>query len=162
MLLLLTLTALAAEPSAKVLDSGAILGQVSLQVAPDALLQKLADPVWITVVDGEGTEVVVRSREGDCIVGEWTAPSALGPQAYVAKRCMLVDGVEATLVSSDNFSAYRTRWTVAAEGEGSLLTYEIAVISNLMVPQYFVNSSTRKAVLHLMGQMQKEFAPTAD
>jgi carbon monoxide dehydrogenase subunit G len=156
---LLLAAALAAEPNAWIADDGTVVGVASVAAPPSAVMQVLRDPQLLSSIAASGTRIQVVGPDGACTVLDYTSPSVLSDIRYRVRQCPKGDGVEATLVASDSFSAYRTRWTVTPEGAGSLLRYDLAMTVKLLVPSSLVNQTSRRAVRQMLDQLVAHFGP---
>lgn len=151
----------AGAPAAVVLPSQAVEGTVSVALAPDEALRRLADPTWVRGIDGGGTTVSVTGREGDCLVADYTSPSTLMTVRYTIRQCPTGHGYRSTLVRSDTFSDYLSEWSVAPDGTGSLLTYRVQVAPSLPLPVSFITGTIRRDVLSMMQRFADHFGPPA-
>lgn len=154
---LLASLAWAGSPTAVLRPDKSVMGTVSLAIAPSELRSRLADPRWVASVSGGGTTVAVRGRQGDCLVSDYTSPSAVMTVAYTVRQCATATGYRSTLVSSSDFDAYETEWSVTPEGEGSLLTYTIHLEPSLPFPTSMVTGTLRKEVEEMMQAFYLNF-----
>lgn len=143
----------AGEPASWLNDSGGVTGTVSVPASPSATLALLSDPIRLSAVDGGETKVVMVSREGSCAVYDYTSPSVMSDIKYRVRQCPRADGVEAVLVQSDAFSAYRARWTLTPEGSGTLVRYDLDMSVSMMVPNSLVQATTKRAVYKLLDRL---------
>lgn len=151
------MTSLAA-PQVVVNDDHSVTGTVELKTTPDTLKSKLADPVWLAGVDGNGTQVTVLERVGDCVVTKNVSPSAIKTVTYSVKQCPTATGFVATLVESNTFNDYRMEWTFTPSDTGTKAVYELSTDTSMMVPQFIIDRSTKKGVLHMLEKLQGHFA----
>lgn len=149
LLLLLASLALAEDPSA-VVEGTVVRGTALIAVSPARFLAQLEDPAWESRISGSGTRVEVKGRAGDCLDVAFVSPNAILEARYELRRCPQPDGVRSTLLTSNAFSAYTSRWRASTEGAGARVTYEVDLTTSLWVPNSLVRSETRRAVLKLM------------
>lgn len=142
--------ALAGAPTAAILPSQAVEGSVTVAMAPAEVLSKLADPTWVRSIDGGGTTVSVRSRDGSCVIADYSSPSVVMTVRYTIRQCPTGKGYKATLVSSDDFDSYESEWSVTADGAGSLLTYRVQIDPSMPMPSSLVTGTMRKEVQGMM------------
>ncbi|MEZ4322002.1 MAG: hypothetical protein R3F61_31310 [Myxococcota bacterium] len=150
--------AVAAPPEVVVNDDNSVHGEVVVPLPVDVVRAKLADPVWIASIDGSGTTVEVFERKGDCVVTDSVSPNAVKTVRYRVERCPTADGYAGKLVSSNAFDAYATRWSFAADGTGTRISYDLITETSLMVPQFVINQQTKKGVLNLLTKLQGALA----
>lgn len=154
---LLISAALAGEPTSYVAATGAVVGTVSLPVAPDKVLSFVSDPVATNRVAGGSTRVTVVERQGACTVLDYLSPSVIADVHYRVRQCPVLGGFESTLVESDSFSKYNARYTLTPEGVGTLLHYEVAMTVTLWVPKSLVEQTTKREVRKMMESFLKHF-----
>jgi len=159
LLLVATSIARAGAPDAVVLPSQAVQGTVSVSLSPSDAMAKLADPTWVSSVDGGRTTVVVTGREGACTVAAYTSPSALMTVTYTIRQCPTGSGYRSILVASDDFQAYESEWTVVPDGAGSLLTYRVRLEPKLPIPLALMTGTIRRDVLSMMEHFEARFHP---
>jgi ribosome-associated toxin RatA of RatAB toxin-antitoxin module len=154
MLAWLTLSsALAGAPSATLLDDGTVVGTASVTTAPAEVIRLVADPRWITSIDGGGTQVTVTGREGACLLADYFSPSAFLDVTYTVRQCPTAAGNVSTMVTSNAFHSYRTEWTITPEGAGARITYRLQLDSKLWVPESVVTSTVKKSVERMMQRL---------
>lgn len=156
-MLILALVAWAGAPTSTILPDSAVRGTVSVSLPPSDVKARLADPTWVRSVAGGGTTVLVRSRDGDCVISDYTSPSAVMTVAYTARQCPTADGHKATLMSSPDFAVYETEWAVTPEASGSLLTYTIRIVPVLPFPRSLVTGTLRREVLGMMSSFDRAY-----
>ena len=161
MLLVATSPALAGAPEAVVLPSQAVQGTVSVSMSPTEALARLADPTWVSQVDGGRTTVVVTGRDGACTLAAYTSPSTLMTVTYTIRQCPTAHGYKSVLVSSDDFETYESEWTVAPDGAGSLLTYVVHLEPKLPIPLSLMTGTIRRDVLSMMEHFGAAFHPAS-
>ncbi len=149
----------AGAPDAVVLPSQGVQGTVSVSLSPADAMAKLADPTWVSSVDGGRTTVVVTGHEAACTLAAYTSPSALMTVTYVIRQCPTAHGYKSALVSSDDFAAYESEWTVAPDGAGSLLTYRVQLEPRLPIPLSLMTGTIRRDVLSMMEHFAAAFHP---
>lgn len=142
--------ALAGAPTAAVLPSQAVEGSVTVNLTPADALSRLADPTWVRSIDGGGTTVSVRTRDGSCLIADYTSPSVVMTVRYTIRQCPTGHGYKATLVSSDDFDSYESEWSVTPDGAGSLLTYRVRIDPSMPLPSSLITGTMRKEVQGMM------------
>ena len=149
--------ALAGEPTSYVAPTGAVVGTVSLPVAPDKVLAFVSDPVAANRVAGGSTRVTLVERQGGCMVLDYLSPSVITDVHYRVRQCPAAGGIESKLVESDSFSQYHARYTLTPEGAGTLLHYEVAMTVTLWVPKSLVEQTTKREVRKMMERFLAHF-----
>ncbi|MCB9673514.1 MAG: SRPBCC family protein [Alphaproteobacteria bacterium] len=150
------LAAWAGSPEVVVNDDHSVHGEMVVPLAPDVVREKLADPVWISQVDGSGTTVTVHEKRGDCLVTDSVSPNIVKTVRYRVERCPSATGYETKLVESNAFTAYAVKWTFTAEGGGTRVSYDLMTETSLIVPQFVIDQQTKKGVLNLLTKLQAE------
>lgn len=153
----LVVGAAVAAPEVTVPEPGVVLGSVHLAAAPQVLREGLADPRWVSSIDGGSTTVVVTGADGPCLLADYTSPSAVMTVRYSVKQCPTADGVVTTLVSSRDFSSYEARWSVQPYTTGSTLSYRLVVASRLPVPESLMTGITRRSVVAMLEKFAARF-----
>lgn len=156
-----TAMALATGPTVEITDDSTVHGEVVVAATLEHVREKMADPTWIAAVDDGGTTVEIVERSGDCVVTDSVSPSAVKTVEYRVRRCKTEDGWQGTLVSSNTFDSYEVRWRLSPEGAGTKLTYDLALSTSMMVPQFIINRQTRNGVERLLKNLHAEFSEPA-
>lgn len=147
-------TALAGSPEAHVVSSTLVEGSVSVRAAAPDVRRWLADPNWVSSVDGGQTQVTVTGREGSCLLADYVADHSVMKVTYSVRQCPSSEGHVAVATRSNAFDTYRAEWRVVPEGTGALITYRLDIDTSLWFPNSFVTSTTRGAVERLLKRMQ--------
>lgn len=154
MVTLLLALSFAAEPTVEVVGDDMVRGAIVVELAPEVVRQRLADPVWVVQSSGDGTEVVITSREGGCLLADYASPSFLMTVRYSVRQCPTKDGFESKLITSNAFSSYRTQWVVKPEGSGSRVEYVSQLNTTLSVPSSWVTKSMKKGITQMLVGVQ--------
>lgn len=147
----------AGAPDAVVLPSQGVQGTVSVSLSPADAMARLADPTWVSSIDGGRTTVVVTGHDGACTLAAYTSPSALMTVTYTIRQCPTGSGYRSLLVSSDDFETYESEWIVAPDGAGSLLTYRVRLEPKLPIPLALMTGTIRRDVLSMMEHFDAAF-----
>jgi hypothetical protein len=139
-----------ADPVVVVDSDNTVRGDASVTMSVADALSQLSDPRWISEVDGSGTEIVALAPRGECGVYAHTSRTALKTITYTVTWCPTENGWRSDLVESDTFESYSAAWTVTESGEGARLQYRFAMETGMMVPQFIINRSTRKAIDNML------------
>lgn len=154
MLTALAMTALAGPPTVNVMDDHAIVGTLVVAVPAAQVKAKLADPIWVSKVDGGGTIVTKTGERDGCGLYDNVSPSAIKTVRYSTRYCATKTGFRTHLEASESFEAYRAEWTVTEGESGTVLRYDLKIDTNLMVPQWILDRTTKKAVGNLLAKLQ--------
>lgn len=156
------LAALAVPPEVVVQADHAVHGVVEVAASPEIVRARIADPRWVARVDGSGTKVELVAdapvqREG-CVVTDRSTPNAIATVRSRIEQCPTASGFVETLVASKSFDAYRVDWTLEPHGTGTRITYHLAMSTSMMVPQFVIDSQSRKAIEAMLTKLQGAFA----
>lgn len=159
MWMLLLSCALAGEPTSWVTQDGTVVGTVSLPAPPAAVASLVADPIAVNALNGGNTRVTLVSRDGACAVLDYVSPSAIVSDVkYRVRHCPRADGAESTLVQSESFSHYRTRWTLTPEGTGTLARYELDMKVTMWVPKSLVDQTTKREIRKMLTRILAHYS----
>lgn len=156
-----TTLAWSGPPDVAVRDDHSIVGVVVVNAPPALVRDRIADPKWVAKVDGSGTEVVFVEHRGPCVVSDRASPNAISTVRSRVEQCPTPTGYVESLVASKSFDSYRVLWTFEPDGAGTRITYDLAMSTSMMVPQFVIDQQARKGVHSMLTQLQVAFADPA-
>ena len=143
-----------AEPVVVIDSDNTVRGDVTVTMGVDEARAKLSDPRWISETDASGTEIVALAPQGECGVYAHTSRTAMKTIHYTVTWCPTDNGWRSDLVESDTFESYSAVWTVTEADEGARLQYSFAMKTGMVVPQFIINRSTRRAIDNMLTNVQ--------
>lgn len=147
MWLMAVAAAWAGEPTIEVLDSGVVRGTIDVGASPEEIRALVKHPDALCQITSLGSEVSVSPEDdGDCRIVEMATPHPIMPVAYTARDCDTASGVTTRLVESRQLSRLQAEWKIEAQGERTVVTYDLDLRTNLPLPGFLVRHNTRKAV----------------
>lgn len=149
--------AMAVEPTVSVDDQHVVTGTVRVASAPEVVRPRLGDAVWLAKVGSSGTRVTRVGASGGCTLYDNVSPNAFKTVRYRTKRCPVEDGWRVELVESDAFTAYEAQWKVVAAGEGAEIRYRLDFDTDMMVPQWVIDRTTKKEVTSMLRNLAGAF-----
>lgn len=152
--LLLTVGAALAEEPTVTVDGATVRGSAVLEVPATRFLAALRDPAWEGQVAGDGTEAHITGSEGGCQIVSYSSPNSVATATYVLRRCPTADGWESSLVRSNTFTAYRSRWTVTPAARACRVSFEVELSVSAWVPDSLVQSQTVQSIQRRLQALQ--------
>jgi hypothetical protein len=155
--LLLPLLALASgAPSVSFEDDGGVVATVGLDVSADTFKARLADPVWMTEMGGGGkTRVQVTGTEGACRTVDAVTESSVKTVRITTRQCLVDDGLDITMVSSEDFDRYAASWRITPGDQGGITaTYQLDLEPSMWVPGFVMKRAMRSSLERLLTNLK--------
>lgn len=150
-----------AAPSVEMTEDNRFRGTIEVPADVATVRTVIADPVKVSKIDGSGTEVTVLRHEGECLVIQSVTHNPLKTVRYITRQCPTDTGIEGKLVESNAFTHYRNAFVVTPTSTGSKVEYQLDMESNVMVPQFVINSATRKGMENLLSRLEEHLGAAA-
>lgn len=142
--------ALAGDATAEV-EGTTVRGAVTVPVAPEVVLDALADPTFEDRIQQGDAEITLTKQDGACQQVAYVFPHPIMTTSYELRRCRVDGGWDISLVRSDSFDSYRGSWRATSKGKGARLVFEVDLTSSVRwVPQSLVRSEMKRNVRKLM------------
>lgn len=158
-LLMLALQAQAADlppPTVSIDDAGRVVGTVQLATSAEKLRADMDDPTFVPRATGNGTEITVDARDGDCLVVTSVTPQKMMTVRTTTRRCPTADGWSSTLETSNALDAFVETWSVAPVGDGASVTYRVELSTSVWgVPDAIVRKTTRSSIQSMLEGLQR-------
>lgn len=135
-------------------QNATVRGSVYVDAPADKVRALVGDPVEIARIDDRGATVDILNR-ASCTDLLTRSPTIVGPISYRSRVCPTATGWSNTLVSSEDFEQFHEVWSVASEGRGTRLSYELTVVPKGPVPVMIVIQGTKNAVKGLLNGVRE-------
>ena len=104
--------------------------------------------------DVESVEVLTSDT---CDLVRTTKKGLLSSVEYVVKRCYADDGVQETLVESEDFTAYEASYTLTAVDGGTKVVYDVTVGVDMPVPDWAIRMGVERSTAATMEALAAHF-----
>ncbi|MEN0067290.1 MAG: hypothetical protein AAGA48_34485 [Myxococcota bacterium] len=149
----------AVEPQLEVLDGGMVRGKVAVSASADEVRTLVSAPIQLGKLTSKDSTVTVKpASEAKCRMVTIATPHPIMPVTYTSKDCDTAKGVTSKLVESKQLTHFEAEWKVEALGDKALITYDLDLKTNALVPGFIIRRSTRNAVRDALVALEKAFA----
>jgi hypothetical protein len=126
-------------PKITVEDDGTVVARMMIDAPPAQVRQVIPD-----VQAGTSTNVLSSTRvpDGSCIKIDRRTRGLWDPLEMKTRLCPTDTGWRESLISSDDFNAYSTEWSVRDDNGQSSVQVRVRSEVNLLVPTSMVQSGT--------------------
>jgi len=131
----------AAEAEIEVDDNGNVVASIQLSTPIDVLRKALADAGDRRLEPETVLDVTSVPDGSDCYRITRTTRGVFSPMTMETRRCHSAEGRQETLVSSDDFSRYSTKWSFEPEDDGTKVKILLDISVN-RVPDSLVRPNT--------------------
>lgn len=146
----------AQEPTVSVEADGTVVAVVELAATPERVRGVLDDPYALAKLS---PDILSTKDEPGAPAGcQRLARETKGmwrPLKLVLQRCRTETGWREELVSSEDFTAYATDWTLTATATGTKVVYRVKTAVNLPVPRSMMDAAVKDKTTQTVKNLAK-------
>ncbi len=132
---------------------GVVTATVRVSASADRVMELLVEPSSGARLSEQVLSVEVL-EPGDCDLVLVTTAGLVRPFTYVGRRCLTDLAIDERMISSDDYLAQRSRWSVRPLDDGSEVTFEVE--SRLRgVPDRLVRKVSRSKTRKMLEELRR-------
>lgn len=159
-MLIFLLTALAAEPVVEIQDDSWIDGRIVVAASIEAVSEVLSSPRRIAEIDGAAV-TVHQTPDGDCFAVVNDVSHPIASLSYETRACPEGEGTWRTKLTGGQMKEFESVWTAKTVDGGVHIGIRSRSVTNMMVPQWVINRSAAKSVIHTLEALRDHLEGTS-